>query len=129
VIVRNYRLPARRAGRRVLGATVWASFGAAGGLLAVETVGWVLDPLMVLALWRLSSGSRARDQLMAAYAVGYLVVASHVLVPHLYAAWPSLADRVYCAFLLLVGATLLLGSAGHAGWARIHPVTSTAQPG
>jgi hypothetical protein len=112
----------------MLGAIVWASFGAAGGLLAVETVGWVLDPLAVMALWRLSGVSRHRDQLLAAYAVGYLAVAGHYLVPHLYAAWPSLAYRAYFAFLLLVGAALLLGAAGHARWARTHAVRSTAQP-
>ncbi len=120
---------AQSAGVRMLGAVVWGSFGAAGGFLAVETVGWVLDPLAVMALWRLSKGSGARDQLLAAYAFGYLAVAGHYLVPHLYAAWPSPAYRVYFAFLLLVGAALLLGAAGHAGWTRLHPVRPTASPG
>ncbi len=118
----------QRAARWVLGGVVWGSFGAAGGFLAVETVGWVLDPLAVLALWRLYRGSRARDQLLTAYAIGYLAVASHYLVPHLYAAWPSVAYRVYFAVLLLAGAVLLVGAMGHAGWARIHPTSSAAQP-
>ena len=123
------RHPGRRAGLRILGAAIWGSFGAAGGFLAVETVGWLLDPLAVLALWRLYSGSSARDQLLAAYAVGYLAVAGHYLVPHLYAAWPSPAYRAYFAILLLAGAALLVGAAVHAGWARIHPVSSPSQTG
>ncbi len=120
---------ARQAANRVLGAVVWGSFGAAGGILAVETIGWVLDPLALLVLWRLSAGSRARDQFLAAYAIGYLAVAGHYLVPHLYAAWPSLAYRVYFAVLLLAGAVLLVGSVGHASRARIHPVRSPVPPG
>lgn len=117
----------RLAVRWVLGAVVWGSVGAAGGFLAVETVGWVLDPLVVLGLWRLYRGSRARDQLLAAYAIGYLAVGSHYLVPHRYAAWPSVAYRVYFAVLLLAGAALLVGGVGHASWDRIRPVKSPAR--
>ena len=117
----------RLAVRWGLGAVVWGSVGAAGGFLAVETVGWVLDPLAVLVLWRLYQGFRARDQLLAAYAIGYLAVASHYLVPHLYAAWPSLAYRVYFSVLLLAGAALLVGAVGHASWARIRRVKSPAR--
>lgn len=113
----------------MLGAIVWGSFGAAGGFLAVETVGWVLDPLAVLVLWRVCRGSPGRDQLLAAYAIGYLAVAGHYLIPALYAAWPSPAYRVYFGFLLLAGAVLLVGSVGHASWARIHRVVAPAQPG
>ena len=118
----------RPAVRWMLGAVVWGSFGAAGGFLAVETVGWVLDPLAVLFLRRLYQGFRTRDQLLAAYAIGYLAVASHYLVPHLEAAWPSPAYRVYSAVLLLAGAVLLVGATGHAGWARIHFAKSPARP-
>ncbi|MGB6772526.1 MAG: hypothetical protein WBF51_11080, partial [Candidatus Dormiibacterota bacterium] len=71
---------ARQATFRILGVVVWGCFGAVGGFLAVETVGWVFDPLAVLLLWRVCSRSRARDQFLAVYAIGYLAVTAHYLV-------------------------------------------------
>lgn len=111
---------ARKGTLRILGVVVWGSFGAVGGFLAVEMVGWVLDPLTVLCLCLVCSRSRARDQFLAAYAIGYLLVASHYLVPHLYAAWPSLADRIYFGVLLLAGVVLLVASVWHATGTRVH---------
>jgi hypothetical protein len=110
---------ARQATLRILGVVVWGCFGAGGGFLAVEAVGWVLDPLVVLLLWRVCSRSRARDQFLAAYAIGYLAVTAHYLVPHLYAAWPSLAYRVYFGVLLLAGVVLLVASAWHVTGSRV----------
>ncbi len=111
---------AREATLRILGLVVWGCFGAVGGFLAVETVGWVLDPLAVLVLWRVCSRSSARDQFLAAYGIGYLAVAAHYLVPHLYAVWPSLADRIYFGVLLLAGVVLLVASTWHVIGARLY---------
>jgi hypothetical protein len=105
---------ARTAALRCIGFAVWGCFGAVGGFLAVETVGWVLDPLAVLLLWRICSRSRARDQFLAMYAIGYLAVTAHYLVPDFYAAWPSLAYRIYFGVLLLAGVVLLATSTWHA---------------
>lgn len=120
---------ARRATLRILGLVVWGCFGAGGGLLAVEAVGWILDPLVVLLLWRVCRSSKARDQLLVAYAIGYLAVAAYYLVPHLYAAWPSLAYRVYFGILLLAGVALLGASTGHVIAARVRGPRSPARTG
>ncbi|HUY23720.1 MAG TPA: hypothetical protein VMV09_00245 [Candidatus Saccharimonadales bacterium] len=109
---------ARKATFRILGFVVWGCFGAAGGFMAVELVGWVLDPVVVILLWRIYRGWSNRDQFLAVYAIGYLAVTAHYLVPHLYAAWPSLADRIYFGVLLLVGVVLLIASTWHAAAAR-----------
>ncbi|MGA9775216.1 MAG: hypothetical protein WBU92_04775 [Candidatus Dormiibacterota bacterium] len=119
---------ARAAAMRVLGLVVWGSFGAAGGFLALEMVGWVLDPLVVVVLWRLCRGSSARDQFLAAYALGYLAVTVHYLVPHFAAAWPSTADRVYFGVLLLAGVLLLIASTWHLTVARMHRCGSSSMP-
>jgi len=84
---------ARRVTLRIFGVVVWGCFGAVGGSLAVETVGWVLDPVAVLLLWRICSRSRARDQFLATCAIGYLSVTAHYLVPHL-SAWHVTAALV-----------------------------------
>lgn len=98
----------------------WGCFGAVGGFLGVETVGWVLDPLAVLGLWRVCRRSKARDQFLALYAIGYLAVTAHYLVPHLYAEWPSLADRTYFGVLLLAGVVLLIVSMWHVTAAHLY---------
>ena len=118
---------ARTATLRCLGFVVWGYFGAVGGFLAVETVGWVLDPLAVLLLWRVCGRSRARDQFLAMYAIGYLAVTAHYLVPHLYAAWPSLAYRIYFGVLLLAGVVVLIASTWHVSTARLYRPTPPAR--
>jgi hypothetical protein len=105
---------------RILGVVVWGCFGAVGGFLAVEMVGWVLDPLAVILLWRICHKSSARVEFLAVYAIGYLAVTAHYLVPHLYAAWPSLADRIYFGVLLLAGAIVLIASTWHLTASRLH---------
>ena len=104
----------------MLGVVVWGCCGAVGGFLAVEAVGWVLDPLAVFLLWRAFSRSGARHQFLAMYAIGYLAVTAHYLIPHLYAAWPSLADRMYFGVLLLAGLVLLIASTWHVTAAHLH---------
>lgn len=111
---------ARKATLRILGFVVWGCFGAAGGFMALEVVGWVLDPLVVILLWRICQRSSERDQFPAVYAIGYLAVTAHYLVPYLYAAWPSLADRIYFGVLLLAGAILLIASTWHLTASRLH---------
>ena len=111
---------ARTATLRCLGFVVWGCFGAVGGFLAVETVGWVLDPVVVILLWRICQRSSNRDQFLAVYAIGYLAVTAHYLVPLLYAAWPSLADRIYFGVLLLAGAILFIASTWHLTASRLH---------
>lgn len=99
--------------RRALGSVLWGCAGAIGGFLAIELVGWILDPAALMVLWHLHRKTSARDQFLAAYAIGYLAVTVHYLVPHLDAAWPSLADRISFGVLLLAGAVLLVVSASH----------------
>ncbi|HUY09666.1 MAG TPA: hypothetical protein VMW80_09505 [Candidatus Dormibacteraeota bacterium] len=112
---------ARHATLRILGVVVWGCFGAAGGFMALEVVGWwVLDPVVVILLWRICQRSSNRDQFLAVYAIGYLAVTAHYLVPHLYAAAPSLADRIYFSVLLLAGAILLVASTWHLTASRLH---------
>lgn len=120
---------ARKVTLRIVGGVVWGCFGAVGGFLAVETVGWVLDPLTVLWLWLVCRRSKARDQFLAAYAIGYLAITAHYLVPHLYAAWPSLAYRIYFGVLLLAGVVLLVASAWHVTGARVHRLRPPARIG
>ncbi|HVD03922.1 MAG TPA: hypothetical protein VNF75_07300 [Candidatus Dormibacteraeota bacterium] len=89
-------------------ALVWGVFGAGSGFLVLEMVGWVIDPVVVAVLWRLYRRSGRRWELLAVYAVGYLAVTAHYLLPDFGTTWPSAADRAYFLFLLLAGAGLLV---------------------
>jgi hypothetical protein len=111
---------ARTATMRILGLVAWGCFGAAGGFLALELMGWVLDPLVVVILWHLFRRSSARDQFPAMYAIGYLVGTAHYLIPDFAAAWPSAADRIYFGVLLLAGVALLVAGTWHLTAARMH---------
>ncbi|MHB8330987.1 MAG: hypothetical protein ACYDEA_02175 [Candidatus Dormibacteria bacterium] len=119
-VLRGFDPMAIAATKRILGLVVWGSFGAAGGFLALEMVGWVLDPLVVVILWHLCRRSSARDQFVAVYAIGYLAATVHYLVPDFAAAWPSAADRIYFGVLLLAGVVLLIASAWHLTVTRMH---------
>ncbi len=98
---------------RALVFVLWGGAGAIGGFLAIELVGWVLDPAALIVLWHFHRKTSARDQFLVAYALGYLAITAHYLIPHLYAAWPSPATRIYFGVLLLAGVVLLVASASH----------------